>query len=620
MCGIVGYIDYRGENIQSKIELMTRAISHRGPDAQGIQINQNVALGHTRLSIIDLSNAGSQPMKSGNGNAIVFNGEIYNYKNLKKELEPDFKFNSNSDTETILHQFTKSGFPELPNLLDGMFAFAIHQVSEHKLYLCRDRFGQKPLYYSSGSGYFCFASEIEALYAVLRDSLTLNLNSLDYYLSELSTDQPNSIWNEIKQLPPGHYLTLDTEHQLYKLNQYYQIPVEKIELTENEIIEKTEHLLISAIEKRTLADVPIAAFLSGGIDSGLINAILASKTKSPYKAFTIAIKGEENEAETAAQISKKYGIDHLIKQADITITERIPEIIQHFGEPFSDQSMLPTWIVCGEMAKERKVALSGDGGDEIFGGYHEYVWSYLADQFQQKHPARKSQVFHAQLSKVKSRFGVSQENDGHLLTWINKNGAEKLHRQMGFSFNQKDKLYKGEQRSPAYAKEKLNEIWNNSTGNNITEKLFSSSLNTRLINDYLVKVDRMSMYHGLEVRNPFLDKDLVAFAMNIPSAIKLKNGTSKYILRQLAKKYLGKTIAGSKKRGFGIPLSEWLRDDLKIDVKEALMELRFTSNVNFQEGFINQILNEHQLKKVDHTDRIWTLYCLAIWNRKFKGL
>ena len=615
MCGIAGIVRWNGQTVlKDELIQMNGYLTERGPDHQGYWLKNNVGFAHSRLSIIDLSKQGNQPMSDTDKLIwITYNGEIYNFREIRKELEKKgTKFRSNSDTEVLIYGYLQWGIDSLLKKLNGMFAFAIWDSRTKEVILARDRFGQKPLYYYQNKNELLFSSDIRAIWSLKKSLLNIDLESLDYYLCELSTPQPKTIWKEIQQLHASHYMILNAKKTTIK--KYWSLEYsEKIKISLEESIEESERLLNNAIKLRTVSDVPIAAFLSGGVDSGLICSLLASNSSKPIKTYTVGLKGFEhlNEANEALIVANKYNTDHQELIAEASLSKSLNKLIEYTGEPFADSSIIPSFLVCQAISSDVKVALSGDGGDEFFGGYYEYVWAYHADLINQGKEQLES--FKNLYYKTTNKLRLTKSTFPIYHSFAKQNNGSRLHRMMGFYGEKKSNIFPS---SNSYSESYLNDKWHQMDCNNIYDTLTKASLETRLINDYLVKVDRSSMINSLEVRSPFLDNELATFSAQIPSSYKHKNGHSKYILKSLAKKYFDPNIFNRPKKGFGVPINSWIKFELKDEIISCLFETNSLDDF-FDLKEIQKILKEHLDNTADHTHRIWALYCFAKWKKIF---
>lgn len=623
MCGIAGIINFDETPVEKNLlDEMGQFLVCRGPDANGMWLNSNIGFKHTRLSIVDLSENANQPMTDITDRVIItYNGEIYNYKELQKELKNfGCKFKTQSDTEVILNGYLHWGIEKILQKAYGMFAFVLYDKKNNAAFACRDRFGKKPLYYLLNEEKFSFSSDIRSFWKTEKN-LTLDFESMDYFLTELSVPQPKTIWNEIKQVNPSCYLSIDIAKKKITEQCYWQIDfTKKIQTSsEEEIYIQLEKNLTDAVTKRLIGDVPIGCFLSGGTDSGLITAILASNSSKPVNTFTIGVSEEDmNEIPLAKKLSQRYNTNHTEIIVKPQVIQLVPELLEHFGEPFADSSSIPAYYVSKEISRNVKVALSGDGGDEIFGGYHDFGWAFLTDKYLEKYPEKNFRALVRTMNKAAYQIGFAKINFGHLEDYSRITGGMKLYREMGFHPMEMDKLY-----HPDFIQRKkfsqfyFDKVWKESEKNSITDTLLKSSFRTRLLNDYLVKIDRVSMMNSLEVRCPYLDFHLAEFAASVPNQIKLKNGVQKYLLKKLAVKYIDEEFFTRTKKGFGIPLHRWLRKELKKFSQEIIFSNSFNKKNIFNVNYVKKIWNEHQNFSHDHTHRIWALVCLELWFEKF---
>jgi asparagine synthase (glutamine-hydrolysing) len=481
-------------------------------------------------------------------------------------------------------------------------------------YFARDRFGQKPLYYFHNEKELLFSSDIRSIWSIKRSSLNLDYDSLDYYLSELSTPQPKTIWKEIKQVKPANYYKfqngkLVTEHKYWSLD-YSQ----KVDISFEEAVEETERLLTQAILRRTVSDVPIGAFLSGGVDSGLICSLLAKNSSERISTYSVGFEDNDlNELNEARLVSDKFETKHTEIIASSNISKVLDDLVEYFGEPFSDDSNIPTYLVCKEVKKHSTVVLSGDGGDELFGGYHEYLSAFNADLFMQKHntPLRRKALI--TVSKIASRI-KNTPNLGHLSDFYNLPPELKLHRQIGFPITRNSYFNNN---NINFSKLYLNNIWNHSSGMTMADKLLESSMKTRLLNAYLPKVDKSSMLNSLEIRSPFLDYKLAEFSAKIPTNLIYNNLTNKAITKKIAQNIFDKNIHNRPKKGFGLPIKDWLRTDLKTKVFDTLNNNTKICDIGFEKQKIAQTLNDYYNEKKDLTYEVWSLLCLELWLKSY---
>ena len=608
MCGIGGIINRKKSVSTEKLFRITTFLQERGPEVTDIYKNDQVGLVHTRLKIIDLSPLANQPM-TRDGCTIVFNGEIYNFQEIKANEEfLNYPFSSKSDTEVILAAYQIWGIEKLLQNINGMFAFAIYDVNEAKLILARDRFGKKPLYLYQSNDQVSFSSDIRSLSD--RSQLTFDEDSLDYYLSELTVPQPKSIWKEIRQIEPGTFEIFSLKDWSFFSKSFWQITTSNSFNSMNEVIEESEKHLREAIKLRQVSDVPVGYFLSGGIDSGLIAALQASESTKPINTFSVGIEGLiEDELDDARKVANRYHTNHHEFKVSANVIKELRDLIAYVGEPFADSSILPTHLITKEIKSKVTVAISGDGGDELFGGYPQYLLAHNADRLIQSYPNSYLRGMRVVFDKVSSRLS-GDENMGSYQQFFDSTASTKLSRGMGFDREEKAKLYNTTQNTH-YAEHHLESIWRANKSKTTSDQLMRSSLKTRLLNDYLVKVDRASMFNSLEVRSPFLDYNLANFAFSIPSEFKFKNGVSKYILKKIASKYIRSDVMELPKKGFTIPISIWMRGEWKEHVLEHLENL--ISRQLFNSGYIRSMWENHVKGRVDYGNKLWTLYCLEVW-------
>lgn len=609
MCGISGIIGRCDNDLKLSFQALSKEWhKKRGPDHYSNFEKEDLLLTHSRLKIIDLSSHANQPMLSASGKScIVFNGEIFNFKAIAAKL--NLNLNATSDTQVLVEAFEHNGFEQTLELMHGMFAICWTDFENNKSYIVRDRFGQKPLYYLA-SKQFAFSSDIRVLAKTFRNELNLDMGTIRYFLSELDIPQPATIWKEIKQLKPAHYLVVNEKGKVEEEVQYWKLAQSEIEISEEEALYKVEKSLNEAIEKRTVSDVPVGCFLSGGVDSGLITSLMSQQFKSPIKTFSIGFDfSEHNELEDAKIIAKKYNTDHHEFMVKVAVSDKIEDILSSFGEPFADSSAIPSYLLCNEVKGHIGVVLSGDGGDELFGGYLAYDYAYRAENFLNQNPNKLVRQTKIQGSKILSRLSSKITNLGTEEEYAYK-GSEQLSRHMGFK--PEAHLIKGVH--PDFILNYWEEIWQSELNDSITTTLMRSSLKTRLRNDYLVKVDATSMANSLEVRSPFLDHELAELAFSIPNELKFKNGQAKFLLKKLGQKHMYSDIFDRRKRGFTMPLAAWLKNELFSFAEQHVKDLVKRTWIG-DESWV-ELVHEHKTGKIDHSGKIWAMICLEIWLKK----
>ena len=611
MCGIAGFVNYSDDFSLSntKLDYFSSFLKYRGPNQNGKLLEKIgpafLSISHYRLSIIDTLERGKQPMESFSKQTIIcYNGEIYNYKKLRKELSnKGFQFNTETDTEVILNLYECYGIKKTLAKLEGMFVFYLFDKISKKSFLCRDIYGQKPVYYYNNKKEFGFSSDIRS-FSVYPANLQINHHALGYYFQELSTPINDSIWEGIHKLEPGSYIEFNKNGKLNK-EQYWNatFPNKKGDSSEKTLVSDIDSLLHKSIEKRLTADVPVGTFLSGGLDSSLITAI-ASKYKENIETFSVGFTYEKyNELPYARYVSDKYKTNHneiIIKPKDTDIAN---DLILEFGEPFADSSMIPTYYVSKFAKTKVSVALSGDGGDEMFCGYPTYIHAKRLLNWQKYNCLKPFVKPFRNFNKVDYLYKV-----------LNKSidvQAEVLNRNMGFSKNEMARIFDNDKIVNACNKEHLKIIKESQKNtHNLFDSIMYSSLKTRLVNDYLVKVDRSSMYNSLEVRSPFLDKDIFNKITTIPSNILLKKEEGKYLLKKVAEKYFDKSFIYRAKKGFGIPVGEWFRNELKEEFMFVLSRKQTLVDMNYKEVY--KIVDAH-MKGEDHSHKMWALYVFHKW-------
>lgn len=617
MCGIVGGVSFTGAPFIDRADLTKAAdfLRHRGPDDSGeVVLNYEsgqMAFAHRRLSIIDLSVKARQPMISASGKTwIVFNGEIYNYRLLRNELDKKgFVFNNLSDTEVILNAFEYWGFEGTLKRLDGMFAFALFDLEARRLFLARDRFGKKPLYYFSAHGQLVFSSDIRSFKAFKFIPRSIDMHGLGYFFSELSTPLERTIWSRIQKLKPGWCMTF-SDQGMEAYHPYVDMRfTERCQLQRADILIRTESLLSEAVKKRLVGDVEIAALLSGGIDSSLIVAKMASHSSRPVKTYSVGFEEDDfNELHYARYVARKFGTDHteLVLRPDSLL--KASELIGEFGEPFGDASMLPTYWISKAVGRNQKVVLGGDGGDELFGGYHSYYFARKFDHFKRFH------VF-LPLAKLAHRANPSYRTTllKDVLEQARNPNYELLWRKMAFSPDELKMLSNEEAFYNALANEHR-AIWEAFTpgSENDVINVMEASLKTRLVNDYLVKVDRATMYASLEMRTPFLDKDLFEFTSTLPPAQLFYRDDPKSILKDIATKYFSHEFAYRNKMGFSAPVGDWFRGRYAGHLKEVVLGGR-QKLVDLNYHFIEEVIERHCDGSADYSNKLWTLFVFHIW-------
>ena len=624
MCGILGHLAFHPDTrvSENQIKFLNQLMYHRGPDSQGSFLKDNIALAMTRLSIIDLPD-GNQPMLSKDGRyTIVFNGEIYNHDTLRKDLvNKNYPITTRSDTEVLLYSFIEYG-PECLHRFNGMFAFAIWDDAKKELFLARDRLGIKPLYYTFDNKRFMFASELTPIHQSNFFPSKLNYKAISDYLAYWYICEPETIFENIFQLPPGSYSIVKEGKVENKT--YWKIPNEKeVDISFNEACERILHVLEDSIKLRMKVDVPIGTFLSGGIDSGLVTSIAAQHINFRLKAFLIGFKEKSySEIEMAQKTARRHGVEiHSTKIEQIT-PDMLDEVVTAFDEPLGNASFVPTYFLSKSARKHVKVVLTGDGADELFGGYPTYQAPYYQN-FYSWLPKSAHKLINASINalpvshkRISLDFRLKQLMKGISLPY------QRAHYTWREVTSQSDqgKLFQNdiwESLLPRDPFSKADFYFNKAKNLDLKNQLMFVDMNTYLLNDHLRKVDRMSMAHSLEARVPFLDHRMVELAMSLPSEYKVTLFKTKKILKSAAEKYLPKEVIYGKKKGLTSPIAGWVHTELKDYINDNLKG-GIVKEI-FNGRFIQDILEDHYNMKKDHSRIIWSLITLQLWGKRLES-
>ncbi|MEM7034739.1 MAG: asparagine synthase (glutamine-hydrolyzing), partial [Chloroflexota bacterium] len=580
MCGICGKLnlDYQTPVIREDLQEMANAIRHRGPDGEGLYLQGSVGLGHRRLSIIDLS-TGDQPISNEDGTVwVVFNGEIYNYIELRAELQSKgHHFTTESDTEVIVHAYEEWG-PESCAHLRGMFAYGLWDEVNQRLVLARDRLGQKPLLYTTSKDGFYFSSEFYALLQASNIAREVNLSAINAYLTRLYVPTPQTAFCNIYKLPPAHYATV--ENGAVKLTRYWHLDFsQKFTYSENELCEQLWELLRQTVQMRLMSDVPLGAFLSGGLDSSAVVGIMSQLVDEPIKTFSIGYKESGyDESRYARQVADLFNTDHYEFTVNPNALELLPKLILHYGEPFADASSLPTYYVSQLTRQYVTVALSGDGGDESFAGYERYQTAQMLDLYRYLPLQIRQRLIPFVLDGVSQI--PSMKNLGHQLQIVAQRGMLQpetayLYRHSVFTPDLAFALWQDDKMSSLTREDAAKDIilsLSEYNGHNSLDRWLYLDLKHYLTDDILVKVDIASMINSLEVRSPFLDHKLIEFAAALPPNLKRRRLETKYILKKTLERLLPHNIIYRSKHGFQVPIDQWFQAELKEVVREILLD------------------------------------------------
>ncbi len=609
MCGIAGSVNYK-----LSYEAIKKAMLHRGPDEQNGFQHLNIDLYHLRLSILDIS-GGKQPMTIKGRYTIIFNGEIYNHQALRKQF--NFSTSTNSDTEILLLLFEKMGEACL-QYLDGMFAFAIFDSVERKIFLARDRAGKKPLYYYKDNDKIVFASELNCLKHLL--PLEINTNHFFHYLRFGTFYKKNTPYINVNELSAGScmYIDCDTLHiQQKKWWDIHNFFIQKSEDTFDTALSTTDELLHEAVKRRIeSSDLEVGAFLSGGIDSGLITAI-ASNYVEKLKTVTVSFEGSYNEAPLAKLVAEKYNTNH--SEIDISynsLRNDIERIISNYGEPFFDSSAIPSFYVSKEAKKNVTVVLTGDGADELFGGYRRYIPFVKHDFFQNNKTLKcAAQIVHSMLPLSNDKK-TSYNKLYRLLSLAKKSGIQTyLSAGLDIFEDYEKNILADDIQYLGDVVEDFNRINENDVSG--LKKIMNLDFDIFLFNDVLTKMDIATMNNSLEARSPFLSKEILEYAPTIKDEYKVHGGTTKLILRKLAEKYLPSAIIHQPKRGFEVPLKNWVHHELKDLVFDYVGASDAFSKRIIRPAFMQGLLeNKIKVPAEKRAKMLWTIFCLEVWYKK----
>ncbi len=635
MCGIAGFIDFGKKSNHEILKKMTISLQHRGPDDSGTYFaepnNFQIGFGHRRLSILDLSENGHQPMFTQDKSLVlVYNGEIYNFTEIRKELEDfGYRFNSHSDTEVILYAYLRWGLDCLQKFI-GMFSFALYDLSRNEVIIVRDRAGIKPLYYYYKDGLFLFSSELKSFHIHPNFSKSIDYNSLNDFLMYGYTLTPHTIFDHTHKLKPGNFLKISLKNREIKEDIYWNVSSfynkPKLSISFEDAQDEVEKLLKSACEYRMVSDVPVGVFLSGGYDSSAITALLQKNRGEKIKTFSIGYKeAEYNEAQYAKQVAQHLGTEHHEYYCTSEDAARlIPEIPYYFDEPFADSSAIPTMMVSAFARKHVTVSLSADAGDEIFAGYGKYQTFINYYKRFQAIPAMGKKLLHAGLTLYPQNSGLDRwiYNDmtrvskvGDLL--MQKNSIEDYLKILSQHFGSKE-LKNIMQNEPSYIEResyfsnKLDKSYNDNLNS-----ILAVDYNTYLLDDILTKIDRATMSVSLEGREPLLDHRIIEFVARLPSFYKHNNNTPKIILKNIVHKYIPKSIMDRPKMGFGVPIELWLKDGLKELLMYYFDEKRIEEQGIFNVKSIYNIKNSYLNGRKMSFQKVWALLIFQMWYEKW---
>lgn len=620
MCGIAGFTRYHNETSDAAVvlEKMGEVIRHRGPDAGGSFIDPQIAMCHRRLSIIDLSESGAQPMSSLSGRYITtYNGEIYNFSDLRTELENDgVSFRGTSDTEVVIALYEKHG-PECLQLLNGMFAIAIWDKTDQSLFLARDRLGKKPLYYYQKDHRFVFASEIKSILCAPDIDRSIRTDAVkDFFFYQYVPD-PKTIFRSVQKLPPGHWMRVDKNGS--SITQYWDVSFADTQtVSEQQIHGELLELLQDSVRTRMVSDVPLGAFLSGGVDSSAVVGMMANCSSEPVTTCAIGFNHKKfDEIKYAAKVAKQFNTNHHEFIVQQKVESNLASITAFFDEPFADPSFVPTYFVSQLARQMVTVALAGDGGDENFAGYSKY----LDDQFENKLRTPIPESLRPLLSGFSALLRKSpvkqMRRGGSLLKSLSVDPASGFFLSNSF-FRQDiwDQII-----TDGFAKESRSydpadltrDYYNNADTDDHLSRLLYTDIKSYLPGDILVKVDRMSMANSLETRAPILDYRVVEYAATIPSAMKIKKREGKSVLKSSLEGFLSNEILYRQKMGFSVPLAQWLRVEISNIAETHLFAANSGLSNFFNINEIKKLWLQHQTGERDYSQELWSLLVFELW-------
>lgn len=598
------------------VQSMARTLRHRGPDDEGIWISPDgrIGLGHRRLSIIDLSPAGHQPMKGAAGRHwISFNGEIYNFQDLREELvKLGHAFHSATDTEVILEAYREWG-PDCVKKFNGMFAFALYDLERERLFLARDRAGEKPLFYRHSNGTFVFASELKAMIRGTADRPEIEPYALNQYLAFGYILGDSCILKGVRKLPQGCAMTFGVNTDTVKVWPYWSLPqrTNGQPLRAEELLDEMERLLLDSVRLRLVADVPVGIMLSGGVDSSLVTAMAARVSSKPVRTFNVSFPGHGvfDESPFARMVAQHFGTEHVEVVAEPATVDLLPDLARQFDEPMADSSMVPMYLLSRLIRRDATVALGGDGGDELFGGYVHYEWVRRQDRIRRMIPAP--------LRGVASAFGralpVGVRGRDYLAGSAHDIDWSMAHVNLYFDVDMRRRLLAPSglvvDESPERHKAAL------AFGRTAVQRSMAMDFRSYLVDDILVKVDRASMLTSLEVRAPFLDPRIIEFAYSrVPDSLRAWKGQRKVLLRNLARRVLPPQLNITRKQGFSIPLHIWFRGDWGRYMRDILAD---ADPALFDQPTIQSLL-AGQERGLINTHRIFALTLLELWRREYR--
>ncbi len=625
MCGICGqlYFDPERPVKSEQLRRMAGSLAHRGPDGEGVWIERNVGLAHRRLAIIDLRPEAGQPMTNEDGTVwITFNGEIYNFPELRKDLESrGHVFRTNSDTEAIVHAYEEYGRDCLQRLR-GMFAFAIWDVRGQTLFLARDRLGKKPLFYYVDKETFIFASEIKAILADDAVARTPEPAAIDHYLALGYVPAPLSAFKGIKKLPAAHWM--EVKNGRLEIGRYWRLHyLPKRRISFGDAIAELQARFEEAVRIRLMSDVPLGAFLSGGVDSSAVVAYMARNSSRPVKTFSVGFEDDAfDERPFARMVAERYGTEHTELMVEAPVADILPRLVWHYDEPFGDPSAVPSYAIAQLTRKYVTVVLNGDGGDENFAGYNRYTIDRLF-----RHADAVPGALRAALASIMRTFPAEWRERG-ILRKASKisdllalSPERRYARWFGqFAPEERYELYSDDFRRWANGSD-AEEIFVNLLAENAAnvgvDRALGTDVRLYLADDLLVKMDRATMAHSLEGRSPFLDHEFMEFVASLPPEMKLRGANRKVVLKQALRGTIPDEVLDRPKMGFSAPIASWFRNELRDMAHDVLLSSRAFQLGYFRREAVEGLLAEHAAAERDHSDKLWDLLVLELWHHVF---
>jgi asparagine synthase (glutamine-hydrolysing) len=621
MCGIIGHVGTRARALEPRVRAARDSMTHRGPDDAGLWADDHAVLGARRLAVLDLSPAARMPMTSADGrHVLVFNGAIYNYVELRAELAREVELRSTGDTEVVLQGFRVWGWDRLLDRLDGMFAFALWDAREHTLYAARDRMGEKPFFFARHDGGLSFASTLAALMQLRGGAPVVDVRALDAYLTYQAVPAPLAMFEDTAQLAPAHELRFSPDMGELRISRYWDVHfAPKRRTTERDAIGTLDEMLRRSVGQRLRSDVPTGTLLSGGVDSSLVTAIASQESGRTLDAVTMGFDASAfDERPFARVVAARHGVTLHEETLTPSVATDLAAIVWHFGQPLADVSIVPNYYMAKLARRFMTVALVGDGADETFGGYARPMVERAAGNWRALLPAPMRRALRAMLGE---RPGTRSEGLRRRLALLADGGAGSPADAFVY-----DRAFRP-LRAEAYDARFLaaldgwhpdtlyHDAWSRAVAADDVDRALYGDLTTYLPDQLLAKADVSAMAHGLETRSPFLGRELVEYAATLPTALRLRGWTTKYLLKRLAERYVPRDVLYRPKRGFVMPASDWLRGELAPFARATLDSARFLDRGWIRPDAVRRLLAEHADGRRDWAQQLWTLMILEIWAR-----